>query len=74
MLNIVEQLIGPDILGHPVWNLRTKTPHNEATVVPWHQGESSLITDQYIEILERILLRFYVCSQSVILSKDVYVF
>eukprot|EP00794_Sanderia_malayensis_P012087 gene12087-13333_t len=24
LLNIVEQIIGPDISGHPVWNLRTK--------------------------------------------------
>lgn len=38
LLNVVEQLIGPDIIGHPVWNLRTKTPQNEATTVPWHQG------------------------------------
>ena len=35
---MVEQLIGPDIGGHPVWNLRTKTPQDEATTVPWHQG------------------------------------
>ena len=38
LLNLVEQLIGPDISGSPVWNLRTKTPQNEATTVPWHQG------------------------------------
>jgi hypothetical protein len=38
LLNVVEQLIGPEIAGHPVWNLRTKTPQNEATTVPWHQG------------------------------------
>lgn len=37
LLNVIEQLIGPDIIGHPVWNLRTKTPQNEATTVPWHQ-------------------------------------
>ena len=24
LLNVVEQFIGPDIAGHPVWNLRTK--------------------------------------------------
>merc|ERR1711963_807250 len=29
LLNVVEQMIGPDIAGHPVWNLRTKTPQNE---------------------------------------------
>ena len=39
-LNIVEQLIGPDIAAHPVWNLRTKTPVNEETTVPWHQDNA----------------------------------
>ena len=39
LLNAVEQLIGPEIAGHPVWNLRTKTPNNEASTVPWHQGK-----------------------------------
>ncbi|KAK3092873.1 hypothetical protein FSP39_008180 [Pinctada imbricata] len=39
LLNVVEQLIGPDIMGHPVWNLRTKVPHHEETTVPWHQGK-----------------------------------
>lgn len=42
LLNVVEQLIGPDIAGHPVWNLRTKTPQNEATTVPWHQDVAYL--------------------------------
>ena len=37
LLNVVEQLIGPNIAGHPGWNLRTKTPQNEQTTVPWHQ-------------------------------------
>ena len=34
----MEQILGPDIMGHPVWNIRSKTPQNEATTVPWHQG------------------------------------
>jgi len=42
LLNVVEQLIGPDIAGHPVWNLRTKTPNNEQTTVPWHQDNAYL--------------------------------
>ncbi|XP_069117191.1 uncharacterized protein [Argopecten irradians] len=37
LLNIIEQLIGPDIAGSPVWNLRAKVPRDEATTVPWHQ-------------------------------------
>ena len=42
LLNVIEQLIGPDIAGHPVWNLRTKTPFNEQTTVPWHQDNAYL--------------------------------
>ncbi len=41
LLNLAEQLLNTkEIIGHPVWNLRTKTPKNEATTVPWHQGLS----------------------------------
>ncbi|KAK0041958.1 hypothetical protein Bpfe_028588 [Biomphalaria pfeifferi] len=47
LLNVVEQLIGPEIAGHPVWNLRTKTPQNEATTVPWHQDSAYLDNDSY---------------------------
>ena len=45
LLNIVEQFIGPEIAGHPVWNLRTKTPANEQTTVPWHQDNAYLDKD-----------------------------
>jgi len=38
----MEQLIGPDIGGHPVWNLRPKTPRSHAATVPWHQGKKQL--------------------------------
>ena len=24
LLNVAEQIVGPEIAGHPVWNLRTK--------------------------------------------------
>ena len=37
LLDVIEQLIGPDIVGHPVWNLRSKTPLNPLATVPWHQ-------------------------------------
>lgn len=47
LLNVVEQLIGPDIAGNPVWNLRTKTPRNEATTVPWHQDCSYTDNSSY---------------------------
>ena len=42
LLNAVEQFIGPNIAGHPVWNLRTKTPVNEQATVPWHQDNAYL--------------------------------
>jgi len=41
LLNVAEQLLGTsDIVGHPVWNLRCKTPSSTAATVPWHQGQS----------------------------------
>ncbi len=43
LLNIVEQLIGPDIAGHPVCNVRSKTPKTELMTVPWHQDTAYLL-------------------------------
>ena len=40
LLNIIEQLIGPNIAGSPNWNLRPKTPDNEEATVPWHQDNA----------------------------------
>ncbi|CAH1232779.1 Hypp506 [Branchiostoma lanceolatum] len=42
LLNVMEQFIGPEIAGHPIWNLRTKTPRNEEVTVPWHQDNAYL--------------------------------
>ena len=42
LLNIVAQFIGPNIVGHPVWNPRTKAPYNEQVTVPWHQDNGYL--------------------------------
>ncbi|CAG2203482.1 unnamed protein product [Mytilus edulis] len=47
ILNVMEQILGPDIKGHPVWNIRTKTPQNEATTVPWHQDVGYLNNESY---------------------------
>lgn len=33
---------GPEIAGHPVWNLRCKTPDQEQATVPWHQDAAYL--------------------------------
>jgi len=40
LLDAGEQLIGAEIAGHPVWNLRVKLPEYEAGVVPWHQDNA----------------------------------
>ncbi len=37
LLDVVEQVIGPEILAHPQFNSRAKLPDQEETVVPWHQ-------------------------------------
>ena len=37
LLDMVEQFIGPDISGHPVSVVRTKTPNTPLMTVPWHQ-------------------------------------
>jgi hypothetical protein len=42
LLDVIEQILGPDIAGHPVWNLRTKTPRNPLATVPWHQDTAYL--------------------------------
>ena len=42
LLDVVEQIIGPEIGGHPVWNIRSKTPVNALVTVPWHQDTAYL--------------------------------
>ena len=37
ILDIVESLIGPEVLAHPQFNIRPKLPHQDSSVVPWHQ-------------------------------------
>jgi ectoine hydroxylase-related dioxygenase (phytanoyl-CoA dioxygenase family) len=42
LLDMIEQLLGSEIAGHPVWNLRSKTPTNSLATVPWHQDTAYL--------------------------------
>ncbi|CAF1351083.1 unnamed protein product [Rotaria sp. Silwood1] len=42
LLSVAKQLLGPDVAGHPVWNLRTKVPNQEQVTVPWHQDTAYL--------------------------------
>ena len=37
LLDVLQQLIGPQICGHKQFNLRPKLPGQELTTVPWHQ-------------------------------------
>ena len=45
LLDIVESVIGPEILVHPQYNLRAKLPNQNVTVVPWHQDLGYLKPD-----------------------------
>ena len=45
ILDIVESLIGPEILAHPQFNIRPKLPNQDTSVVPWHQDLGYLQSD-----------------------------
>ena len=45
LLDIVQSLIGPEILAHPQFSLRAKLPDHGLTEVPWHQDLGYLDTD-----------------------------
>ena len=42
LLDLIGQILGDDFDGHPVWNLRSKTPENQFATVPWHQDTAYL--------------------------------
>ena len=42
LLDMVEHWVGKDISGHPVWNIRSKTPQTVRMTVPWHQDSAYL--------------------------------
>ncbi|KAL4219387.1 hypothetical protein ACF0H5_021967 [Mactra antiquata] len=58
LLNVVEQLIGPDIAGHPVWNMRTKTPNSKAMDVPWHQDSGYFSEESYDHLIPTAWIPF----------------
>ena len=45
LLNVMEQILGPEIAANPVWNIRPKTPGVTETDNPWHQGTLSSAND-----------------------------
>lgn len=51
LLNILEQIVGPEIAGHPIWNVRIKLPFHDPEVVPWHQDNGYLTDDGHMTML-----------------------
>ena len=45
LLDMIEQFIGPDIAGHPVFALRSKIPTTRSLTVPWHQDTAYLLPE-----------------------------
>lgn len=43
LIEMIAQIIGPDIAGHPIWNIRSKTPQTQRMTVPWHQDTAYLL-------------------------------
>ena len=41
LLNVIEQIVGPEVVGHPVWNIRICLPKYGETLVPWHQVQTT---------------------------------
>ena len=41
LMAAARQFLGGDVAGHPVWNLRAKTPQQEQATVPWHQVQTA---------------------------------
>ena len=56
ILDIVESLIGPEILAHPQFNIRPKLPNQDTSVVPWHQDLGYL---QY-DASETFMINFWI--------------
>ena len=59
LVDAIGQLMGTDVIGHPVFNARPKLPGQQLTVVPWHQdsgyfgtvSETSLIPTAWIPLV-----------------------
>ena len=46
LLDAAESLIGPEILAHPQFALRTKLPDFEIMDIPWHQDLAHLVVEE----------------------------
>ncbi|KAL4221214.1 hypothetical protein ACF0H5_019478 [Mactra antiquata] len=59
LLNAIEQLIGPNISAHPIWNTRPKLPGVIETDVPWHQDSAYFDNDSYSTLVATAWVAFY---------------
>ena len=50
LLNVAEQIVGPDIAGHPVWNLRTKV-----LTVTFSAGVTLFQHASYLQNVKRVV-------------------
>ena len=41
LLDLAEQIVGPEVLLHPTYTARPKLPQHEPTEVPWHQDSGN---------------------------------
>ncbi len=41
LLDLAEQVVGPEVLLHPTYTARPKLPQHEPTEVPWHQDSGN---------------------------------
>ena len=59
LLDVVEQLLGPEIVASGVFRMRPKLPHRPEGIVPWHQdsgyfdlcGDNHLIVTAWIPLM-----------------------
>ena len=51
LLDVIESVIGSEILAHPQFNYRAKLPNQDITVIPWHQDLAYLIPEEAGETL-----------------------
>jgi phytanoyl-CoA hydroxylase len=59
LVDVIAQITGTDVIGHPVFNARPKLPDQQLTVVPWHQdsgyfgveSENSLLPTVWVPLV-----------------------
>jgi len=57
LLDAAESLLGPEILAHPQFGLRTKMPDMEIMDIPWHQDLAYLVAE---EAWETLVVNFWI--------------